>query len=77
MVQQTGCSSSRCGSVMLPEVHQSNHTTASEMTGKSRTKRLPSYQFSKTELFTLAKFDDHETAEQVMTWLQSQGRLQK
>lgn len=38
-------------------------------------KDLPSYHFSKTELVTLAKFDDRETAEQVMKWLAAQGKL--
>ncbi len=57
----------RSESVSLPKLHTSTNTPS----------RLPSYQFSKTELFTLAKFDDHETEQQVMTWLSSQGKLLK
>ena len=43
----------------------------------SKQTNLPTYHFSKTELVTLAKFDDRETAEQVMKWLTAQGRLEE
>lgn len=40
-----------------------------------RKKSLPKYTFSRTELQTLACFRDDEIAEQVLEWLEMQGRL--
>ena len=38
-------------------------------------KHLPTYAFSKTELVTLARFSDEETADSVLDWLGFQGIL--
>jgi len=56
--------------VTLPELPQAIPTHST--TGK---KNLPSFRFSKSELFTLARFEDQETADQVLHWLGLQGKL--
>lgn len=38
-------------------------------------KSLPKFTFTRTELQTLACFRDDEVAEQVLEWLEMQGRL--
>lgn len=40
-----------------------------------RKKSLPKFTFSRTELQTLACFRDDEVAEQVLEWLEMQGKL--
>lgn len=73
--QHTSISAHRSENVKLPRILQQSSNEMTAAVKSSRLQHLPSYQFSKTELFTLAKFDDRETAEQVSKWLQSQGKL--
>ena len=40
-----------------------------------RRKSLPKFTFTRTELQTLACFRDDEVAEQVLEWLEMQGKL--
>jgi hypothetical protein len=40
-----------------------------------RKKSLPKFTFTRTELQTLACFRDDEVAEQVLEWLEMQGKL--
>ncbi len=49
--------------------------TLPKIPGVHTRKKLPSYCFSRSELVTLARFDDPETAEQVLEWLGQQGKL--
>ena len=42
---------------------------------KQKNKSLPRFSFSKTELQSLACFRDEEVAEQVLEWLEMQGKL--
>lgn len=58
--------------VTLPELPQAIPTHS---TTETRKKNLPSFCFSKSELFTLARFEDQETADQVLHWLGLQGKL--
>lgn len=72
--------------ISLPAIAHAAHQLQSGGTGSQhqenfihkphiRKKSLPNFTFSRTELQTLACFRDDEVAEQVLEWLEMQGKL--
>ena len=62
--------------VVLPNILHQSVVPKKENESTTRQKPLlPKFSFSKTELQSLACFRDEEVAEQVLEWLEMQGKL--
>ncbi len=79
-----GCNKLSSASLSLSLTHTHTHTqptrhpkppTLPKISGVHTKKELPSFSFSRSELITLARFDDSETAEEVLDWLGEHGIL--